>query len=289
MRGDGRVDADDLAVQVDEWSAARAGVDGGVGLEKVLDADGGSQTNLAALAGADDAVRDRLIEPKRAADGQYPLTDPGGVAIAQGGRGQVAGGRQRQNGDVGLRVGPDAGGVEEPAVRQVDSDLFRQRLRDDVVIGQHQRLALAGKADEHARAGFLYGVGLAAGRFRRLGGLNVDHRRRHPAGDDLEAVAQPENVTDGGGHGVRAGSLGRRTGFQRRPKPHGNPAAKGSTDAEEHEEDKAFEHGYLHSDVRKSAGGHSASRRTKAILPAPAAGLEKMRREVRRSCRIVPA
>ena len=70
---------------------------------------------------------------------------------------------------------------------------------------------------------------------------------------------------------------------------HGNPAAKGSTDAEEHEEDKAFEHGYLHSDVRKSAGGHSASRRTKAILPAPAAGLEKMRREVRRSCRIVPA
>src|SRR5207253_10138806 len=105
-----------LAVQVDEWSAARAGVDGGVGLEKVLDADSGSEADLAALAGADDAVRDRLIESKRTADGQHPLADPGRVAVAQGGGRQVAGGRQCQDGNIGLRIGPDAGSVEEPAV-----------------------------------------------------------------------------------------------------------------------------------------------------------------------------
>src|SRR5438105_6999921 len=104
VRGDGCVDADDLAVQVDKRSAARAGVDGGVGLKKVLDADGGSQADLAALAGADDAVRDRLIESKRTADGQHPLANPGRVAVAQGGGRQITGGRQGQDGDVGLRV-----------------------------------------------------------------------------------------------------------------------------------------------------------------------------------------
>src|SRR5262249_56745153 len=52
---DGRVDADDLAFQVDQRAARVAGVDGGVGLEEVLvhvDAK-------AAALGADDALRHR--------------------------------------------------------------------------------------------------------------------------------------------------------------------------------------------------------------------------------------
>src|ERR1039457_1849960 len=34
--GDGGVDADDFPVHVDEWAAGIAGIDGGIGLEKVL-------------------------------------------------------------------------------------------------------------------------------------------------------------------------------------------------------------------------------------------------------------
>ena len=41
VAGDGRVDADDLAVEVDQRAAAVAGVDGGVGLQEVLEADAG--------------------------------------------------------------------------------------------------------------------------------------------------------------------------------------------------------------------------------------------------------
>ena len=39
VAGDGRVDADDLAAEVDQRAAAVAGIDGGVGLQEVLEAD----------------------------------------------------------------------------------------------------------------------------------------------------------------------------------------------------------------------------------------------------------
>ena len=70
--GDGGVDADDLAVRVDQRAAAVAGVDGGVGLDEVLvvgDADVG------AALGADDAGGDGLVEAERIADGEHPLAD----------------------------------------------------------------------------------------------------------------------------------------------------------------------------------------------------------------------
>src|SRR5439155_15154953 len=80
--GDGGVDADDLAVEVDEGSAAGAGVDGGVGLEEVLDADGVPERDLAAIASADDAVRYRLIEPERTAGREQPAAHARRIAVA---------------------------------------------------------------------------------------------------------------------------------------------------------------------------------------------------------------
>ena len=71
VRGDGGVDADDFAVHVDEWAAAGAGIDGGVGLQEVLDADGVAQADLAAIAGTDDAVRHGLGQAERTAHGQH--------------------------------------------------------------------------------------------------------------------------------------------------------------------------------------------------------------------------
>src|SRR5262249_1818033 len=68
VRGDGGVDADAFAIRVDERSAGGAGIDGGIGLKKFFDANGVAQRHLAAIAGADDAVADRLVESKRTAD-----------------------------------------------------------------------------------------------------------------------------------------------------------------------------------------------------------------------------
>src|SRR5256885_13381251 len=65
------------SVEVHQRAAAGAGVDGRVGLQKVLDANGRSEAHLAALPGADDAVRHRLAQAERAADRQHPLADAG--------------------------------------------------------------------------------------------------------------------------------------------------------------------------------------------------------------------
>ena len=55
--GDGGVDADDLAIEVEQRAAAGSRVDRGVGLQEVLDANGVAQSDLATLAGE---VRDVL-------------------------------------------------------------------------------------------------------------------------------------------------------------------------------------------------------------------------------------
>src|SRR5262249_18885137 len=106
VRGDGRVDANHLAVEVEQRPATGARVNGRVGLQKVLDADRVPQADLPPLPGTDDAVRHGLIQAERAADGQYPLPYPYPVAIAQGRHRQVAHPTQAQQGNVRLRVGP---------------------------------------------------------------------------------------------------------------------------------------------------------------------------------------
>jgi hypothetical protein len=60
-RHDRGIDADDLALHVDERAAGIAGVDGGVGLEEVVE---GALTDLARLR-ADDAGGDRRLQPER--------------------------------------------------------------------------------------------------------------------------------------------------------------------------------------------------------------------------------
>ena len=50
VRGDGRVDADDFAFEVQQRPTTRTGIDGGVGLQKVFDPNRVAETDLAALA-----------------------------------------------------------------------------------------------------------------------------------------------------------------------------------------------------------------------------------------------
>ena len=119
MRGDGGVDADDVAVHIDERSAAGTGIDGGVRLEEFLDADGVAQRDLAAVAGADDAVGDRLVQAKRAADGEHPAADFGGVAVAErcGGQGGLA--VDGHDGEIAFGIGDDRGRAEDSAIGQL--------------------------------------------------------------------------------------------------------------------------------------------------------------------------
>ena len=65
---DGRVDADHLAVEVDERTAGVAGVDGGVCLDEVVVGSGPDDPAL----GRDDARRDRVGQAEGVADGHGP-------------------------------------------------------------------------------------------------------------------------------------------------------------------------------------------------------------------------
>ena len=87
---DGRdrgVDPDDLAVEVDQRAAGVAGVDGGVGLDRV-DVGAVARTALAAgghrpVLGADDAARHRAGQAERRADRDDRVADDDAVGVAE--------------------------------------------------------------------------------------------------------------------------------------------------------------------------------------------------------------
>ena len=93
--GDGGVDADHLALGVDQRAAGVARVDRGVGLQQAGDrADAAWLRVLLLLAagldgavlGADDARGDRALQAERAADGEHRVADLHRVAVAERGR-----------------------------------------------------------------------------------------------------------------------------------------------------------------------------------------------------------
>ena len=103
-RDDGGIDADHLALEVDERAAGVAGIDRGVGLDEVLV---GGDAHVGAPGGADDPHRHRLVQPEGVADGDGPLADPEGVRIAQAGHAELVVGLEADEGEVGFRVGPE--------------------------------------------------------------------------------------------------------------------------------------------------------------------------------------
>ena len=118
---DGGVDADHPAASVDEGAAAVAWIQGGVGLNDVVDQVSSDAAQRSAQR-ADDAGRDRGIEAIGTADGDDQLSD------AQIGR--VAEGRIGQRRSLGLhhgQVGPGIG-ADEPA-RNLPAIVSRTRIR----------------------------------------------------------------------------------------------------------------------------------------------------------------
>ncbi len=129
MRGDRRVDADELAVHVDQRAAGVTGVDRGIGLDRVehgvlvLRVSAGGHRPIERT---DDPRGDRALEPQRRTDGDDVLTHPQirrGPDRDRSQPGDVLGADHR---DVTARVGPDD--VERRAAAVGEGHL---RLRAD--------------------------------------------------------------------------------------------------------------------------------------------------------------
>jgi len=128
------VDADQVAVGVDQGTAGVAAVDRRVGLQEVFK---GVQAQAAA-GGADDALGHRLTETERIADGQHHIADAGLRRAADGHRRQILEG-DAQHGEIGLRVRARHGRFGLAAVGQQHDDFVG--IRDHMVIGENVTLA----------------------------------------------------------------------------------------------------------------------------------------------------
>jgi hypothetical protein len=175
-RQDRGVDADQVAVHVDQRAARVAGVDRRVGLDEVLvvlDADRGPADRR------DDAHGHRLADAERVADRQHDLAEPQLRRVADRDgleRRQLAalGRHQLQHRDVAARIAADQPGVELDAVAQRDLD--RRGVVDDVGVGQDAPVA----GHDHAGAQALGLAGIAVAEERRAGIVPERIRREGP-------------------------------------------------------------------------------------------------------------
>ena len=126
---DGRVDADDFASAVDERSAAVAEVDGGVGLNVVVEA---AVEQLAAEI-ADHTNRDRVLVGQRIADGADPFADAQRLRVAHRRHRQIPR-LDLDERDVGIGVDAEHAGLQAAAVGELHHDPLG--VLDDVVVGQ---------------------------------------------------------------------------------------------------------------------------------------------------------
>src|ERR1019366_1002294 len=85
--GNHGIDADHLAADIEQRAAAVAGVDGGIGLQEVL--EGSRVARDIAFFRADDAGRHSFVESERRTDRHRPIANLDRVRVADGRRRQV--------------------------------------------------------------------------------------------------------------------------------------------------------------------------------------------------------
>src|SRR5262249_1448038 len=136
------VNADQLAVHVEQRAPGVAGVDGGVDLQAVGVLQQGPLRVLVAVHAADQAEGDRGCEvggqQEGVAHGQGPVALAALVAVAQGGEGELLAvglGQQLDQGDVADLVEPDQDRVVQDAVGQAALHAGAGP-GDDVEVGQ---------------------------------------------------------------------------------------------------------------------------------------------------------
>ena len=141
-RVDRGVDAEQVAVDVDQRAARIAGVDRRVGLDEVLeDVD----AERVAAERADDAGGHRLADAERIADRQHDVADLQPVGVAEGDHRQLVE-VDLEDGDVRFGVAADRPRLGAAPVAEQHLDIVG--ALDHVVVGEQ----VAGRRDDHARA-----------------------------------------------------------------------------------------------------------------------------------------
>ena len=119
-RINGRIDAQQIAIGVHQRTARIARIDGGVGLDEILER---VDAELIASQRADDAPGDGLSDAKRVADGQHLVPHLQCVGVAQHNDRQAVQ-VDLQNCQVSVRIGPDHRGRRAAAVVEDNLDLI---------------------------------------------------------------------------------------------------------------------------------------------------------------------
>jgi hypothetical protein len=138
------VDAEHLAVQVDERPAGVPWVDAGIGLQVVLDRIDADPT---ASFRAHDPGRHGVAEPERRADRDDPFADPHRVAIGKL-RGDEVLRVDANEGEIRRGVAPYQTRGQEPPVAKAHGD--GERVFDDVIVRQDGAIAVEDDAGPHS-------------------------------------------------------------------------------------------------------------------------------------------
>jgi len=192
-RIDRGVDAQQVAVDVDQRAARVAGVDGRVGLDEVLEV---VDAELVAAQRRDDAAGHGLADAEGIADGQHLVAHLQFVGAAQHDHRQLVE-LDLEHGQVGVGIGADHLAARVAAVVERDLDLVGALdhvvVGEDVTIGAHDHAAAQAHlglvvlvAEEEAEPG----VVAARMALRRLAGVDADHRRRGFLGRGAEAAGR---------------------------------------------------------------------------------------------------
>ena len=238
-RDDQRVDADDLAVEIEQRAAGIAAVDRGVGLDVAVI---GSGIDVA-VARRDDAGGDGAAKAERIADRDHPFAKPQLVGIAEFHRDQrFRRRREFQHRQIGLLVDPDQRRLDLGAVVHDEVDFVG--IGNDVIVGHgdargiddeagaervglarlHPAAALVASRpaaavleeivekflERRARGQLRHGATIPAATaglgLDRLGRRNIDDRIDHLLGDVGDAVGASRKRRHGkqGGCGAKA-------------------------------------------------------------------------------------
>ena len=141
------IDADELAIGVDEGTPGVTWIDGRVGLDEILE---GIEADMAAAGGADDAHGDGLTDTEGIADGEHHVAHPGPAGLVDGNRREV-GQLYLEHRQIGVRIRPEHGGTRFAAVLEHDPDLVgatdQVMIGDDVSLGAHDHAGAAAAGD----------------------------------------------------------------------------------------------------------------------------------------------
>ena len=137
-----RIDADQIAMRIDECAAGVAEIDGRIGLNKIFKR---RQAQLTAAGCADDTLSHGLAHAIGVADGEHDIADPQGIGSTQRHDGQVAD-LEIEDGQIRVRVLPDDRGVGDTSIRKLHPDR--------IGAGDHMLIRYNGAhgIDDHARS-----------------------------------------------------------------------------------------------------------------------------------------